>query len=690
MKKNTILLLSLFVGIANSSIAQTTVTFLNTGKMYVAPGSTSTKVALYIPDAMRHLGASVELIQNGITELGGNFYQDATNNIFPINVSTTLTTSTGKFRFVGAHAGVNRYITTQSAAISTFDRGADYIAFPTIEIDTNDSIVIPGRMGIDASSIRILNSKTGKLILRSEVVGINAYDASLRITSPGTSASLVDAGAVVVERDMTTYRPSNKSTQLFGFATPFKNTQLSGYFAGNWLRRPLANGTYGHTAYIYGNKDTAPVDNVIDDDQYIYLAAEKLVPGQAYFVKPRPDSYSYNDLKSQSGLWYTGENNLSAYDKGKFSFNGKVYTVTPYREQLFADDVLFSNSINNNALPSTVNWLIGNSYTCPISISLLKDAIDNSALVFSPYIYVYPAGAMTYQPFNLNGGIQTINLEEIPAMTPFMIRVSKGQAQNGSLSITKSMLRHASVAHNNPEKTRAASNVKSSASAVVNQVVFKVYPSDNANIYDVASIGLRADASTGSDSYDMAKAYVNDDNIFQLYTLSSTQTKLSSNGLPLTADSITLALAPSKYGGNYVLSTKYAETLTTEGLWIYDTKTKTTTDMKTSSYSFTSEATDIVNRFLITFRRPVITENETAISGLNMYCSNDKVIIKQLTSSDMGSTLKILDVQGKVLRDITVSNYPEMTVNISDFMPGVYVASLRGIRSTIGKFIISK
>jgi hypothetical protein len=297
---------------------------------------------------------------------------------------------------------------------------------------------------------------------------------------------------------------------------------------------------------------------------------------------------------------------------------------------------------------------------------------------------------MTYQPFNLNGGIQTINLEEIPAMTPFMIRVSKGQAQNGSLSITKSMLRHASVAHNNPEKTRAASNVKSSASAVVNQVVFKVYPSDNANIYDVASIGLRADASTGNDSYDMAKAYVNDDNIFQLYTLSSSQAKLSSNGLPLTADSITLALAPSKYGGNYVLSTRYAETLTTEGLWIYDTKTKTTTDMKTSSYSFTSEATDIVNRFLITFRRPVITENETAISGLNMYCSNDKVIIKQLTSSDMGSTLKILDVQGKVLRDITVSNYPEMTVNISDLMPGVYVASLRGSRSTIGKFIISK
>jgi len=278
----TILTLMLFV--FQSLQSQTNVTFLNTGQMYVASTTPSTRVSLYIPDAMRQLGSSVEIIQNGITELGGNFYQDATTNVFAVD-ATTKTTSTGKFRFVKEHPGVNRTITTQSVNLNTFDKGLSYIAYPQFEISTNDSIEVPGKMGIDATTLHRVNGKTGKMILRSDVIGTNVFDASLRITQAGTSASLVDLGAVIVERDMTLYRPHNGSTQMFGFATPFKNTQLSGCFAGNWVRRPLNSGTYGHTTYVYGNKDTAPADGTIDDDQYVYMAAEKMIPAQAYLIR---------------------------------------------------------------------------------------------------------------------------------------------------------------------------------------------------------------------------------------------------------------------------------------------------------------------------------------------------------------------------------------------------------------------
>ena len=108
-------------------------------------------------------------------------------------------------------------------------------------------------------------------------------------------------------------------------------------------------------------------------DQYVYMAAETLVPAQAYLIKPRPSNYSYANLQTSGGLWYTGAT-ASAYDKGKFSFNGKVYTVTPYQEQLFAEDVLTSKSASGTPL-STVNWLIGNSYTCPISTAELARAM---------------------------------------------------------------------------------------------------------------------------------------------------------------------------------------------------------------------------------------------------------------------------------------------------------------------------
>ena len=129
------------------------VTFVNTGAMNVAPNGVS-GVSLFVPDAMRQqtvAGRSVNIIHNGITELGGNFYQDAATTVFDVNATTTVGTSTGKFRFV-TDRGVNRTVTTQSNAINEFDRGQRYVAFPNFEISTNDSVIIPGKMGIDAIS----------------------------------------------------------------------------------------------------------------------------------------------------------------------------------------------------------------------------------------------------------------------------------------------------------------------------------------------------------------------------------------------------------------------------------------------------------------------------------------------------------------------------------------------------------
>ena len=202
------------------------VTFVNTGAMNVAPNGVS-GVSLFVPDAMRQqtvAGRSVNIIHNGITELGGNFYQDAATTVFDVNATTTVGTSTGKFRFV-TDRGDNRTVTTQSNAINEFDRGLHYVAFPNFEISTNDSVIIQGKMGIDAISLHRVNAKTGQMVLRSDVVtdvkGTNAYDASLRITGAGLSADLVDLGAVVVERDMSIYRPDGSTSNLFGFATRF-------------------------------------------------------------------------------------------------------------------------------------------------------------------------------------------------------------------------------------------------------------------------------------------------------------------------------------------------------------------------------------------------------------------------------------------------------------------------------------
>jgi len=694
MKKYYILLILVVITRLMSVSQINTVTFLNTGLMNVAPGGTN-GVALYIPDAMRQLGSNVGIVQNGTTEIGGNFYQDATTTVFVVGTDTK-TTSTGNFRFGGALTGM-KYITTQSVDLATFDRGLHYVAFPNIQMATNDSIVVPGRMGIDATTLKRYGTYTdGHMILRSDVVGSNAYDASLRITGAGsTSSNLVTLGAVVVERDMTLYRPTaSATTQLFGFATPFDNTQLSGYFAGNWVRRPVADAT-GHTTYIYGNKNNAPADAIIDMDQYVYYAAEKLVPAQAYLIKPRPQSFTYADLQNTGGLWYTGESNPSMYDKGEFYFNGKVYTVSPYSEQLFAKDNLYSKSITSAG--STINLLIGNSYTAPISTKLLGKAMENSGLTFSPYIYVYLAGSATYVPKQITGtgdGIVVADVTEIPAMSVFMVRVAKTQsgAGTGTFTLGKELLRHGDVAHNNPATVKAAMGAPAaSADQISNQVVFKVSPSTNSNTYDLAAIGLRAAAVAGSDNYDMQKAYVNDEQLFQLYTTSEAGSKLAANGAPLNTDTLQMQFNPSNVAQKYTLTTKYAETLQTEGLWLKDRQNNTITDLKLNpQYQFSSQPTDNANRFVVYFKKPAnVPTGVDNVSSFNITAYmdvNGKIVLKNINEKDLGSQAYLFDISGKLLTSDVINNTPSFTMS-SKVNPGVYIVKVTGNRSGSVKII---
>ena len=664
--------------------------FVNKGQMYIKTGGTN-DVAMYVPFGMRHTGNEPSVILNGQLNLGGNLYHDASTNIFVIDPLTTLSTSTGIFRFVKDYAGTNRYITTYSQDITTFDKGLRYVAFPHIEIATNDSIVVPGKMGIDASTLKRSGSKNGHFILRSDVVSGNAYDASLRITQSGTSASLVDLGSVVVERDMSLYRPDASTSQLFGFATPFKNTQRSGYYAGNWVRRPLGDGTYGHTTYVYANKDNSPADGLIDGDQYISYAEQTLSPAQAYLIKPRPAGFDYSTLQAQSGLWYTGEPIASMYDKGKFYFDGKVYQSPVYQEQLFADDVLYANTISTTGpLGSTVNWLIGNSYTSPISTKLLAKAMENSGLAFSPVLYVFPAGATTYQACDISGSgdaIVVADIKEIPAMSIFMVRVSRNSIQNGTLSIGKDLLRHADVSHNNPQYAKGISKAPAQSS-ISNQVTFRVSPTENSNIFDMAAIGLRATAITGSDNYDMAKVSVNDDNLFQLYTLSSTNSKLSANGVPLNIDAVRLGFRSTNYASNYKLEAKHVQSLSSEGLWLEDTKTATFTDLLLeSSYHFTSEPGDTEERFLVHFISPISSGiNDNPWGKIEAYTVSDNLVIRNLISSDLGSNAYIYDASGRLLKSLEVSKAPQFEMPFN-YLPGVYVLQIRGSRTTTIKFV---
>jgi hypothetical protein len=481
---------------------------------------------------------------------------------------------------------------------------------------------------------------------------------------------------------MSYYRSTAGNEKLFGFATPYLNTQLSGYYAGNWVRRPVANGTTGHTQYVFGNEQDQ--SGTILPSQYVYNPLEKLVPAQAYLIKPRPVGFTYEDLRNdKNGLLITDGNvTAGAYDQNKFVFNGKVYSLPLYKEQLFAEDNLYqSPSITSTT--STINWLIGNSYTAPIGTKELIDAMAASPLKFSPYIWVYPAGCATYQSYKITGTENIIveDLERIPAMSVFMLRILSGTSP-GQFTITKQMQRHAKITHSLPIKVKGMSKAPSSESKFKNQVLFRVTPTDNMFNYDLAAIGLRATSNKGSDSYDMTKVMNNTD-IFQLYTLSSANTKLSANGVPLDVDYVKLCFKPVSDTTEFQLEAMYAETLSSEGLWIEDLKSNTILDLKEQPvYSFVSEPGDSDERFLVHFIKPInlITGNNTFKTGITAYTLNDELILKNLNVDDTGSKVNIYDTSGRLILNQVVDSYPDLKIPFNQ-VPGVYMLQIIGDRN---------
>jgi len=660
------------------------VILVNTGLMNIHSGGTD-GVAMYVPFAMRHTGNDVSVILNGEINLGGNFYQDALSAVFKTDVTSTTSVSYsgGTFRFV--RNWNNPRIVSSNFIETTYDRGESYIAFPNIHLATDDTIEISAKMGLDAYTLKRESGYNGKIVLKSDRYADDVYDASLRITGPGNSEDLVDAGAVIIEREMSYYRSLAGVDKLFGFATPFDNTQLSGYFAGNWVRRPVADPVTGHTRYVFGNEQDE--SGVILPSQYIYHPQEKLQPTQAYLVRPRPAGFRYADLQTQNGLSVT-DGDTTAYDQNKFVFNGEVYTLPGYDEQLFAQDTVFRSPAVTGTT-TTINWLIGNSYTAPIGTKQLIDAMGASPLKFSPYIWVYPAGSSTYQSYKITGTDNIIvqDLEEIPAMSVFMIRVLSG-TNPGQFNITKDMQRHAKVTHSTPLNVPSIARAVK-AKEINNQVLFKVTPADNIWNYDLAAIGLRSGASLASDTYDMTKIYSEAD-VFQIYSLSSAGTKLSANAVPVETPNVRLCFRPVKDTTEFQLEAQHLETLSSEGLWLEDLVTRTITDMKVQpSYSFISIPDDIEERFIVHFVAPdntALEEGEIA-SGIEAYMLNDNLIIKNLLVSDLGAVMRFYDASGRLLMLHTVNSYPVMEIPFKT-MSGVYLFQLTGDRTNSAKFIV--
>ena len=348
-----------------------------------------------------------------------------------------------------------------------------------------------------------------------------------------------------------------------------------------------------------------------------------------------------------------------------------------HAKQLFARNVLFDSGDLNFSINKTVNWIIGNSYSAPISIDVLKEKIESSSLVFDPHIYVFPAGSTTYQVIRITGadnGFNIIDIDQIPAMNFFMLRLDRNSAQSGRLTLNKNeILTQGDLSH-----------AMRSSKQYDNEIVFRISPVSNRNIYDLAGIALRENGMLRFTANDLQK--VVSPEVFSIYTQSLDNVKLSANVMPSSTIKLPLYLSPGQSEGRFRIEVSRIESLKTEGLWLEDLVSSTITNLMETEgvYEFDITPRDSEQRFIVHFQSPVGMESIT--SELQMYYSKNRLLISGLEASDKGSTLRIVDMQGRIIINESIDNYPEQIVDLS-LVQGAYVARIEGNRSLTIKFL---
>ena len=673
-KMKTYLLLLLFLPLSLSVESQThdptIVRFVNTGKMHVAANSNN--ASLFIPDGVLTDKTS-SIVQNGITVIGGNFYQNATTPAFSVGTNS-FTNSSGTVRFITNHSSQQRriavwsgnasiparYSTSNPTTGNFFARSSAYVAFPSIEIATADTIYIPAVMGMDATNI-VRTSSTGTLYLESNPLGgAQIYEASLRVIG-----NIVTAGAVVIEKYVLPFRDKpDANTYLYPFATPYTN-QRAGYFAGNWVRAPRADAN-GHYTYPFANKKDA-VQNYIEESQYVRWADDPLYVSDPYLIRLQPDGYAY-DLPF---VITSGED----HDLNKFIFNGKPYNLPFIAEQKITG-ILYSRA--PAAAGTKYQWLIGNSYTSAISIDLLHDAITNSSTTFSNLLYIYPHGATSYEAYNLTTDFG--NIPDIPAMSVFMLIVASSNTNTSqAFTITPNMQVHGKGFAD--DGTGPFLSLAQSES----QLTFRLTPEDNPYIYDQTRIILQEGNSLILRNLAIEKPLNTASDYFQLYSGNEIQ-PLSKNVLPENISKTSLFVSPPKHTLSCRLTVSGIETLSTETLLLYDSKLDIWTDLLLSEdYIFESEPQDDSDRFTVYFKSPTGLDSvETA--QISAFCKDGYLYLNDLTSATLGSRLLIYNTSGLLLHETEIDSYPNYNTSVS-VPSGVYVAKIIGEQPAIIKFI---
>lgn len=480
----------------------------------------------------------------------------------------------------------------------------------------------------------------------------------------------IASGTLVVNGSILLHSDENGTATLVNMSEV--NTSIKGnveqYLPAmrNWyVSSPVSNATVpvGYSSYIYRE----PGDNIgYTAPATAYWknisTGETFTPGLGYIVLPATVG-----LTVSFGTGTTGNLN-----------DGNI--VVPLTRTSGA--VKAGYNLIGNPYPSYVNWDNVEKANVENTIWYRSKNAGNTAYIFDTYNGESQIGTGN------NGDVINGN---IPPMQGFWVCVKAagdGNSTTGAVTFRNTMRSHKGSQGLVPDV-----QLKTPALQPTNQQVLRLQVSNGVNS-DETILLFNPNASNGLDSYDSYKMTNSNSAIPEIFSMVANE-RLAINGLNsvVTAGVLPLGFTTGERNTFTIKATQYSNFANGLGVFIHDNLLNTERELTNGNeYSFTSDETNTVSRFLILFKNSSETtglDTKDSAPDIRVTVNADRHIILTCNGK-LGNTnvATIYNMLGQKLVSQTIS---ESTITLkAKLTPGVYLVSvaMNGVDGMTKKVVI--
>ena len=378
------------------------------------------------------------------------------------------------------------------------------------------------------------------------------------------------------------------------------------------------------------------------------------------------DLYEWDEA---SNSWL---NFYDSFDDTEFeTAKGYLVAYNPLKESKFYGDLNTTSSTKNLSFSSGQGegWnLLGNPYASAIDWDLLTKSMDIDATV-----YVLKGSDNTYDSWNGSTGDLTDG--HIPINNGFFVKAgSSGQ----------------SITFNTDDQVQSSSSFLKNSESTTAEHTLKVSIA-NSDYSNNTYIQFRDDASNEFDNSMDAYKLMGSSNAPQLFT-SINDIYYSINCLPFSLNEIQLSMGfVNSIASEYTISaTGFESFMDVEfEIFLEDTEEGNIINLETEDYTFTAEAFNYIDRFILHFYGVTSIIEEAVSSSSHIYANDNIVYVKfgQLPTSK--SQLKVFNINGQQVYDTEIAPaiLSKISLNVS---PGIYIIQLKNDDAFTSQKIIIK